>query len=222
MDRLIYVAMTGARESMRAQSVVSHNIANAGTIGFRALQHSLQSAPVPGWGFPSRINAVSEPNLVDTSTGVMISTGRNLDIAIRGQGWLAVQAPDGEEAYTRGGNLRVTPEGMLETANGHLVLGNGGPISLPPYQKLAIGGDGQISIVPQGQKGLFRLKDGEPPAADPSVLIANGQLETSNVNPAQALVQMIELSRHYEMQVRAMHNAEQNDQAAARLMRMNG
>jgi flagellar basal-body rod protein FlgF len=247
MDRLIYVAMTGARESMRAQSVVSHNIANAGTIGFRALQHSLQSAPVPGWGFPSRINAVSEPNLVDTSTGVMISTGRNLDIAIRGQGWLAVQAPDGEEAYTRGGNLRVTPEGMLETANGHLVLGNGGPISLPPYQKLAIGGDGQISIVPQGQKpdtiadvdrlklvkpdsadlkplgdGLFRLKDGEPPAADPSVLIASGQLETSNVNPAQALVQMIELSRHYEMQVRAMHNAEQNDQAAARLMRMNG
>ena len=247
MDRMIYVAMTGAREALRAQSVVSHNVANSGTTGFRAVQHSLQSVPVAGGGFASRINATAAPDSWNFASGTMMQTGRDLDIAIQGDGWLAVQGPDGAEAYTRAGNLRVNPNGMLETANGHLVLGNGGPISLPPYQKLDIGGDGQVSIVPQGQKpntiaevdrlklvnpnnadliqsgdGLFRLKDDAEAPADPAIRIASGQLEASNVSPAQALVEMIEISRRYEMQVRAMNNADENDRIAAQLMRLSG
>lgn len=247
MDKMIYVAMTGARESMRAQAVVSHNLANVATHGFRALQFSLQSAEIPGEGFDSRVNAVGLPGAFDNAPGAMIDTGRELDVAIQGEGWIAVQDAEGNEAYTRAGNLRITPEGMLETASGHLVLGNGGPISLPPYQKLEIGLDGQISIVPQGQgpetiadvnriklvnppvadmtpasPGLFRTISGDIPLADPLVRLNSGQLESSNVNPTDALVKMIEISRSYEMQIRAMHTAEENDQQAARLMRMGG
>ncbi len=245
MDRLIYVAMTGAREAMKAQSVVSHNLANASTTGYRAMQQSLLSAPVPGSGLQSRVNVTGGPASFDTSQGALIDTGRDLDIAIQGEGWLAVQDENGEEAYTRAGNLRVTPQGMLETASGYLVLGNGGPISLPPYQKLAIGDDGQISIVPQGQSpntiaqldrlklvnppaqdlvpassGLYRTVSGDAPPPDPSVRVVSGKLESSNVNATQALVQMIEISRSYEMQVRAMNTADENARQAAQLMRL--
>ena len=175
----------------------------------------------------------------------MINTGQELDVAIQGEGWFAVQTADGSEAYTRAGSLRVNASRMLETASGQLILGNGGPISLPPYQSVDIGYDGLISIVPQGQgpdtiaevdrlklvnppveeltaggDGLFRLKDEQPAIADPTVRVNTGQLEDSNVNPSAALVEMIEISRHYEMQIRAMHTAEENDEAAARLMRM--
>lgn len=247
MDRMIYVALTGAREALRAQTVVSHNLANVGTTGFRALRHSVEAEAVPGAGFASRVNPVGQPEAWDASSGVMTATGRDLDIAIQGQGWIAVQDANGNEAYTRAGNLRINTSGLLETATGELVLGNGGPISLPEYQELFIGADGQISLVPKGQSpdslaqadriklvnppaadlvqrgdGLFRMKDGSGAAADASVRIASGQLESSNVNPAQALVEMIEISRAYEMQVRAMHNAEENDAAAARLMRNGG
>ncbi len=244
MDKMVYVAMNGARETMRAQTTVSHNVANVSTPGFRALQHSLQSAPIPGQGFASRINAISGPDGWNSASGAMINTGRDLDIAIQGEGWFAVQTDDGGEAYTRAGSLRVNASRMLETASGHLVLGNGGPISLPPYQSVDVGHDGQISIVPQGQNpdtvaevdrlklvnppaeelvaggdGLFRFKEGEA-LADPVVRVNKGQLEDSNVNPSAALVEMIEISRHYEMQIRAMHTAEQNDEATARLMRL--
>ncbi len=244
MDKMIYVAMNGARETMRAQTVVSHNVANVSTNGFRALQHSLQSVPIPGQGFESRINAVGGPDGWNAASGSMINTGQDLDIAIQGDGWLAVQTADGGEGYTRAGSLHVNASRMLETASGHLVLGNGGPISLPPYQSVDVGHDGQISIVPQGQNpdtvaevdrlklvnpaagelraggdGLFRMIEGQA-IVDPSVRVNNGQLEDSNVNPSEALVQMIELSRHYEMQIRAMNEAEKNDEAAARLMRV--
>lgn len=245
MDKMIYVAMNGARETMRAQTVVSHNVANVSTNGFRALQHSLQSAPIPGQGFQSRINAVSGPDGWNTAKGSMINTGRELDVAIQGDGWFAVQTADGGEAYTRAGSLRVNSSRMLETATGHLVLGNGGPISLPPYQSVEVGHDGQISVVPQGQNpdtvaevdrlklvnppveeltaggdGLYRLAEEVTAVADPMVRVNKGQLEDSNVNASAALVQMIEISRHYEMQIRAMAAAEENDEAAARLMRM--
>lgn len=247
MDRLIYVAMTGARESMRAQSVVSHNLANVNTTGFRAIQHSLKGAPIPSNGFDSRINALARPETWDATQGPAVQTGRDLDISLDGPGWLTVQGKDGNEAYTRAGNLRLTEDGLLETAGGQLVLGNGGPISLPPYEKLDIAADGTISIIPQGQDAttvaevdrfklvnppreslrqvgpsLFRTISGDPAEADADVRINNGQLEASNVNAAAALVQMIELSRSYEMQVRAMHAAEENDQVAAQLMRLGG
>ena len=247
MDRMIYVAMTGARESMRAQSTVAHNIANASTTGFREVRRAVDSESIPGPGFDSRVNPVSRPDGWNPTSGVMMQTGRDLDVAVQGEGWIAVQAADGTEGYTRAGNMRINAAGLLETATGQLVKGSGGPISIPPFNELYVGNDGQISIVPQGQtpealaivdriklvnpeasdmvqasNGLFHMKDGSDAIADASVTIASGQLESSNVNAAAALVEMIELSRSYEMQVRLMHTADENDAAASRLIRSGG
>ena len=247
MDRMIYVAMTGAREAMRSQTLVAHNVANASTTGFREVRHSVASAPVPGPGFGTRVNPVSIGDTWDATSGTMVQTGRDLDIAVQGAGWIAVQDANGAEAYTRAGNLRINAAGLLETASGELVRGNGGPISIPPFNELYVGDDGQISIVPQGQSpeslatvdriklvnpppeqlmqtgnGLFRKTDGGAAVADANVRIASGQLESSNVNAAAALVEMIELARTYDMQVRAMHTADENSAAAARLMRSGG
>jgi flagellar basal-body rod protein FlgF len=246
MDKLIYVAMSGAREAMRAQATTSHNLANISTTGFRALRNVLDSAPIPGAGLPSRVNTVRQPELWNTRQGQAQATGRDLDIAIQGEGWLVVQDAEGNDAFTRNGNLRVNANGILETSAGQPVRGNGGPVSLPPYEKLFIGDDGQVSIIPQGQTaetlvqvdrlrlvnppatelvrsgdGLFNLRDGSAAAPDPAVRIASGQLESSNVNPAEALAEMIEMSRHYEMQVRAMNTADELDAASARLIRLN-
>jgi flagellar basal-body rod protein FlgF len=247
MDKLIYVAMSGAREAMRAQATTAHNLANLSTTGFRALRNVLDSAPIPGAGLPSRVNTVRQPELWNSRQGPSQATGRDLDVSIQGQGWLVVQDENGDDAYTRAGNLRINTNGILETATGQPVRGNGGPVSIPPYEKLFIGDDGQISIVPQGQKaeslvqvdrlrlvnppaldlvrsgnGLFSLRDGSAAVPDPAVRVASGQLESSNVNPAEALAEMIEMSRHYEMQVRAMNTADELDSASARLIRMNG
>lgn len=247
MDRMIYVAMTGAREAMRAQTVVAHNIANATTTGFREVRRAVDSAAVPGPGLATRVNPISLPDAWNPNVGSMMHTGRDLDIAIQGQGWIAVQDATGAEAYTRAGNLRINAGGLLETAAGELVKGSGGPISIPAFQQLYIGNDGQISIVPQGQSpnaiavvdrirlvnppaqemmpsgnGLFRMIDGSEAPADSAVNIASGELESSNVNTTAALVEMIELSRAYEMQVRAMHAADENAAASARLMRNGG
>src|SRR5262245_55579670 len=150
MDRMIYVAMTGAREAMRAQTVVAHNIANASTTGFREIRRSVDSEAVTGPGFGTRINPVSLPDGWNPTSGTSMQTGRDLDIAVQGEGWIAVQAADGSEAYTRAGNLRINTAGLLETAGGQLVKGSGGPVSIPPFEQLYIGNDGQISIVPQG------------------------------------------------------------------------
>jgi flagellar basal-body rod protein FlgF len=238
--------MNGAREAMRGQSVVAHNIANASTTGFREVRRSLDSQAVPGGGFDTRVNPVSRADGWNTSTGPAVPTGRDLDVAVQGQGWIAVQAKDGSETYTRAGNLRINTSGLLETASGDLVKGSGGPISIPPFEQIYIGDDGQISVVPQGQtpEGIavvdriklvnpppqslvaaghvFRTADGSDVAADATVRIASGQLESSNVNATAALVEMIEQSRAYEMQVRLMHTADENDAAAARLIRANG
>jgi flagellar basal-body rod protein FlgF len=244
MDRLIYVAMSGARAALRAQTVTSHNLANIGTTGFRAVRNTVDSVPVYGTGLPTRVNTLVQPQGWNGAQGTSVSTGRDLDVALQGAGWLAVQGADGTEGYTRDGGLRINRNGLLETTGGKLVLGNGGPIAIPPYQQMFIGGDGQISIVPEGQSpeslvqvdrlrlvnppatelmrsedGLFRLRDGSAAAPDLNVRIASGQLESSNVNAAQALVDMIEMSRHYEMQIRAMRTAEESDASAARLIR---
>jgi len=246
MDKLIYVAMSGAREAMRAQATTSHNLANISTTGFRALRNVLDSAPIGGTGLPTRVNTVRQPELWNTRQGQSLATGRELDVSIQGQGWLVVQDAAGNDALTRNGNLRINANGILETAAGQPVRGNGGPVSIPPYEKLFIGDDGQISIIPQGQTaeslvqvdrlrlvnppaldlvrtgdGLFNLRDGSAAAPDASVRVASGQLESSNVNPAEALAEMIEMSRHYEMQVRAMNTADELDAASARLIRLN-
>jgi flagellar basal-body rod protein FlgF len=247
MDRMIYVAMTGAREAMRTQSLVAHNIANASTTGFREVRHTVESQPVAGPGFATRVNPVTLPDSWNADSGTMIQTGRELDVAVQGPGWIAVQDPDGGEAYTRAGNLRINAAGLLETAAGQLVKGSGGPISIPAFNELYVGNDGQISVIPQGQtpeslavvdriklvnpppgdmvqsgNGLFRLVGGGETPADATVTIASGQLESSNVNAAASLVEMIELARSYDMQVRAMHSADENAAAASRLMRAGG
>lgn len=246
MDDLIYVAMTGLRQAEKLQTVVSHNLANASTIGFRAEVPVFTSEGILGDGLQTRVNTLQIDSQWNDAAGSMMSTGRELDVAIRGTGWFAVQDAEGNEAYTRAGSLRLSPTGVLETHTGHLVLSEAGPITLPEYQELYVGGDGLISIVPIGQKsntlvqgeriklvnptsdqivrgedGLFRPVDGLPLPADASVQVVSGQLESSNVNVAEALVQMITLARHFETQVRALREAEQTDSSAASVMQVN-
>ena len=246
MDRVLYLAMSGAKQTLQAQGAVSHNLANVSTAGFRADLEQFRAMPVYGPGHPSRVYALQERPGIDFSPGPIQSTGRELDIAVtHDQGFIAVQSPDGSEAYTRAGDLRVSANGLLTTGAGHLVLGNGGPVAIPPGEKLEIGQDGTISIRPLGQganalaeidriklvlppmdqlekgaDGLFRMRDGQPLEPDAAVRVASGALEGSNVNPVGAMVEMIELSRRYELQVQIMNTAREDDQAAQQFMRL--
>jgi flagellar basal-body rod protein FlgF len=245
MDRLLYVAMTGAKETMRAQAVNTNNLANANTTGFHADLQAFRSLSVNGPGHPSRAYGVAEGTGIDFSPGSVVATGRDLDVAIDGEGWLAVQSPDGSEAYTRAGNLRLDSTGVLSTGAGHPVMGNGGPIALPPFDKLEIAPDGTISIRPLGQEpksmaivdriklvnppagdifkdgdGLVHLRGNESAAEDAGVHLLTGAIESSNVNAVEAMVNMIQLARQFETQVKVMQNAEENDRASAQLMRI--
>jgi flagellar basal-body rod protein FlgF len=242
---MLYVAMTGAKETLRAQTVNNHNLANVSTTGFRADLAAFQSRAVDGSGYASRVYATNSSIGWDKSVGAMLSTGRDLDVAINGPGWIAVQGPDGKEAYTRAGDLQVDPTGQLTTANGRPVLGDSGPINIPPYTSIFVARDGSISLVAQGQTpdatstvgriklvnppedqvergddGLFRMKDGSQAPSDSTVQLASGVLESSNVNTAEAMVNMIELARQFEMQVKAIHSAEENGGAATQLLKM--
>ena len=244
MDRFLYVSMTGAKETLRAQTVNNHNLANASTTGFRADLSAFQSRAVAGAGYASRAYATNATVGWDASQGSLMSTGRDLDVGIQGPGWIAVQGPDGREAYTRAGDLRIDPSGLLQNGAGLQVMGEGGPISVPPHTSLLIGADGTISIVPVGQgpettsqvgriklvnppaeslvrgdDGLFRTNDGTDAPPDASVRVSSGVLETSNVNIADAMVNMIELSRHFDLQVKAMRTAEENAAASAQLLK---
>ncbi len=244
MDRVLYVAMAGARQTLLAQALNSHNLANASTVGFRADLFQTRSMPVFGDGHPSRVFAMTERPGVSFDAGTIQKTGRELDIAVNGEGWIAVQAPDGSEAFTRAGDLRISVNGLLETGAGHPVLGNAGPIAVPPAEKVDIAVDGTISVRPVGQSvralaevdriklvnpsverldkgddGLFRLKGDEVAAADANVRIVPGALEGSNVNPVGALVKMIALARRFELEVKIMKAAEENADAAATIVR---
>ncbi len=243
MDRMLYVAMTGARETMRAQTANNHNLANANTTGFRADLQAFQARQVAGDGFESRVYATAATTGFDATIGASMSTGRDLDVAVQGGGFIAVQGPDGREAYTRAGDLRVDTNGQLRTGTGLAVLGEAGPVAVPPHASLVVGSDGTISIVPLGQgpetradvariklvkppvdqlekntDGLLRRKDGADAEADATTRVVSGVLESSNVNIAEAMVNMIELQRRFDMQVRAMKTAEDNGAASARLL----
>jgi flagellar basal-body rod protein FlgF len=244
MDRFLYIAMTGAKETLRAQTANNHNLANASTTGFRADLSAFQSRAVQGAGYASRVYATNATTGWDQTQGALVSTGRDLDVGVQGAGWIAVQADDGREGYTRAGDLRVDPSGLLMTGAGHTVLGEGGPISVPPNASVMIGADGTVSIVPigqgpetsaqvgriklvnppaeslmRGEDGLFRTRDGVDAPADAGVRLVSGALESSNVNVADAMVTMIELSRHFDLQVKAMRTAEENAAASAQLLR---
>jgi len=244
MDRFLYISMSGAKETLRAQTVNNHNLANASTTGFRADLSAFQTRAVAGSGHASRAYATNATTGFDTTQGALVSTGRDLDVGVHGAGWIAVQGPDGREAYTRMGDLRVDANGLLLNGAGQQVMGEGGPLTVPPNASVMVAGDGSVSIVPLGQgpettalvgriklvnppaenmlrgdDGLFRTKDGTDAPADASVKLASGVLESSNVNVADAMVNMIELSRHFDLQVKAMRTAEENGAAAAQLLK---
>ena len=245
MDEMIYVAMTGARQIEYAQAINNNNLANASTTGFRADLHAFESLPVEGPGNDSRVNAVLTEGGTDFAAGPVSATGRKLDVAVQGDGFIAVQAPDGTEAYTRAGDLRIEEGGLLTTGAGHLVIGNGGPVAIPPSASLEIGVDGTISIQPLGQgpetlaivdriklvnpdiaelqkgsDGLIYTQDLEAAPADAKVKLTSGALEHSNVNVARTLVNMIELTLQYDMQVNMIKASEENADAASQVMRL--
>ncbi|GLQ93827.1 flagellar basal-body rod protein FlgF [Dyella acidisoli] len=243
MDRSVYIAMTGATQTMRAQDAVSHNLANASTVGFKGELSAFQSVPVLGPGANTRINAVAQGMGQDTTQGSVQHTGRSLDVAVNGPGWIAVQAPDGSEAYTRAGDLQLGADGSLTDARGNPVMGTGGPITVPDSAQISVGKDGTISTVPMGQgpntiaavgqiklvnpdptqmsegtDGLMHMNDGSTADTDNTVTVTSGALEASNVNPSSELVKMISLSRQYEMQVRSIKTAEDNADASTKLL----
>ncbi|MBE8717619.1 flagellar basal-body rod protein FlgF [Cellvibrio polysaccharolyticus] len=246
MDKALYIAMTGARHNMLAQTNHSNNLANINTTGFRADFAQARSMPVYfGEGSPTRAYALTESPTSDFEQGPLNETGRDLDVAINGNGFIAVLGHDGTEAYTRAGNLVIDANGFLRTGNGLPVLGNAGPISLPPLEKLEVGADGTLSAVAigqgpeamveldrirlvnpdlqnieKGQDGLFRQRDGlnAQPAAE--VRLVSGLLEGSNVNAVSAFTEILSLSRQYEMQVKLMKDAEQNSEASSQLLRI--
>jgi flagellar basal-body rod protein FlgF len=245
MDRLVYVAMSGANMALTSGGGNTHNLANASTPGFKADLTMYERALIVGPGHDSRAFTRVAGTAVDTSLGKVEVTGRDLDVAIIGKGWMAVQAPDGSETYTRRGDLRIDALGMLTNGNGLPVLGNSGPLAVPPHAKLEVGDDGTISILPLGQKpealavvdriklvslddtklvkgsdGRLRLDDEKSAKADASIRIASGSLESSNVSTVGSMVRMIELSRGFEMQIKMMRTAEELDESSAQIMKM--
>jgi flagellar basal-body rod protein FlgF len=243
MDKLIYTAMSGAKHLFGRQAAIAHNLANAVSTGYRAEEHRLRAVPVLSESWPTRAFAVEASIANDFTPGPLNHTGRSLDVAVQGQGWLALAMPDGTEAYTRNGSLEVNVNGVLQTRNGIPVQGDGGPISIPPDNEITIGADGLISLKPtsgaqntvtqvgtlklvnppeadlvRGADGLFRLRDGGAAPVDPNVQVAAGFLEGSNVNVVDQLVAMISLQRQYETQMKLLSTAEQNDRAAAQLL----
>src|SRR6202522_1523645 len=243
MDRGLFVAMTGAKQIMQAQAVNNHNIANVNRLAFGASAVSCVSQPIYGVVFPTRVNAVASDSGTDFSSGVLQSTGRQTDVAVNGKGYIAVQGLDGKEAYTRAGDLRISATGAVTTASGLPVLTEQGPLNIPPATQVTIGNDGTVSVVPlglapsastqtdiiklvnppeqdlqKGDDGLLRLKDGSKAPTDPNVTLTSGVLESSNVNAAQSLINMIELQRLYEFQVKSMNSTDQNEQTAEQMM----
>ncbi|HLY87486.1 MAG TPA: flagellar basal-body rod protein FlgF [Acetobacteraceae bacterium] len=243
MDRGLYVAMTGAKQIMQAQAVNNHNIANSSTTGFRADGVAFTSEPIYGPGYATRVNAVAGDAGTDFSSGVLMNTGSPLDIAVNGKGFIAVRGADGKEAYTRAGDLQVTALGAVITSTGFPVLSESGPLTVPPSTQVTIGTDGTVSVVPlglsaaaqsqvdriklvnpstkdlqKGPDGLLRLKSGGQAKTDETVTVVSGELESSNVNAAQSLVNMIELQRLYELQIKSISSTDQNEQSAQRMM----
>lgn len=241
MDKLIYTAMTGAKHLMYRQDALAQNLANAATTGYRADTVAFRAVPIQGETPGTRVFSIETTTGADLAPGPMTSTGRSLDVAVQGQGWLAVQAADGNEAYTRAGNLQIGVDGTLALPNGAQVQGEGGPITIPAGATVAIAADGTVSAKTQGSAtvntvgrlklvnpsaeelkkgldGLFRLKSGEAADADPNVRVAEGTLEGSNVNVVEAMVGMIAAARQFELQMKMLASAEQNEQKANSLV----
>jgi len=234
MDRMLYIAMNGAKHSMYRQEMTASNLANASTNGYKAQNVAFRALPVFGPGAATRAFSVETTPNADLSSGVLHTTGRALDVAVHGSGWIAVQDAKGGEAYTRNGSLQVDANGALTTSNGQPVMGDGGPIAVPENSEVTIGKDGSVTVVSNGQynamttigriklvnppeadvvrgdDGLFRQKNGQPAEADAGVNLAGGALESSNVNAVDTMVNIIEQSRFFDMQMQLIKKADEN------------
>ena len=245
MDKLLYVAMSGAKETLATQEANNYNLANSSTTGFKAALSAFQTRSVAGPGFASRAYATAGSVGWSDIAGEQQTTGNPLDVAVQGAGFIAIQDPSGNEAYTRAGDLHVDSSGQLVTAGGRPVLSDSGPIAVPPASSVTIGADGTVSVVGLGQTpnsvaslgriklvnapsgalvrgsdGLYRSGDGSALEADANVRLASGVLESSNVNIADAMVTMIQLSRHFDLQVKAMRTAEEDAQSSTQLLKI--
>ena len=245
MDKMLYLAMSGASQNTLAQRAHANNLANLSTSGFRRDFEQARSMPLFGDGYPARVYAMSERPATDFTPGTLQETGNELDVAIEGQGWLAVQAPDGSEAYVRTASMKIDALGMLRTGSGLPVLGNAGPIAVPPQQQIEIGQDGTISIrslgeapnvvaqvdrikmvnpdpksLVKGEDGMIRLKEPATQPADANVRLTSGFLESSNVNAVAEMTSMLALARQFELHVKMMRTAEDNASSVARVMKL--
>ncbi len=246
MDKLVYTAMTGAKHLLNRQATISNNLANANTTGFRAETTAFRVAPLTpgraGEGMMTRYFAVDSTTGFDATPGTIASTGRDLDAAIDGAGWFTVQGDDGTEGYTRDGHFEIGPDGTLMTAGGRQVIGEGGPITIPADHRVLIGSDGTVSASPLSQSnaviqlgklklvnpdpaemekstdGLIRMRSGDAADVDGNVRVAGSALEGSNVNVVEAMVSMIAVARQFDAQMQMLKNADQNGQAAQRLL----
>jgi flagellar basal-body rod protein FlgF len=242
MDRLIYVAMNGARHALEAQATVSHNLANANSSGFRAQLNALRAVHLFGEGMPTRSYSVDSTVGTDFRPGTIQQTGRALDAAIMGKGFFAVQLPDGSEGYTRAGGFTVGAGGQLESPHGYPVLGDGGPIAIPPDVIISIAKDGTVSATPssgrgavnvlgrlklvnppeadleRGDQGLFRLKAGGEANAEGGIVVAPAAIEGSNVNAVEQMIALISHARAFETHMKLLQSADQNDRQANQLL----
>ncbi len=243
MDRLIYTAMTGALHTLTQQATASHNLANASTTGYRAQTDTFRAVPVFGDTLPTRAFVLDATTGADFTPGVVQQTNRPLDVAVQGSGWITVQLENGEEAYTRHGNLQVDANGVLMTRQGFNVKGEAGPITIPPENRVTIAKDGTISVIPtdpritavsiigriklvdppteqlvKGEDGLFRLREGGEAPASVNVALVDGALESSNVNVISEMVKMITLARQFDMQMKMLESAQHNAQQASEIM----
>jgi flagellar basal-body rod protein FlgF len=246
MDRLIYTAMTGAKHILDQQATTTHNLANATSTGFRAQLDTFRAVPIVSDGLPTRVFVVDATAGADFSEGPLQHTGRPLDIAVQGKGWIAVQAADGSEAYTRSGGLKISETGLLQTAAGEVVQGTAGTLTIPPDMKVEIGASGVVGIISndtkpgpatilgniklvnppesklvRGDDGLFRLRDGGVADNEPTVKVLSGALEGSNVSAVDSMVSMISLARQFETQMSLLKNAENNATKATQILALN-
>lgn len=247
MDKLIYTAMTGASHVLQQQAAVSENLANTNTPGFRATLNTFRAVPLVGEGLPTRAFVVDSTSGSDFTPAAFQPTGRELDVAVNGAGWIVVQDADGKEAYTRNGSLQISSNGVLQTRTGLNVLGDSGPITIPQGVQVTFAKDGTISAVPEGPQaasvsavgrlklvnppaeqldrggdGLFRLKDGSVAAADAKTEVVPGNLEGSNVSTVEMLVNMISLARKFDMQMKMLQSADNNAKQASSIMSIAG
>lgn len=246
MDRMIYTAMSGAKHILEQQATTAHNLANATSTGFKSQVDSFRAVPVIGDGLQTRAFVVDATVGADFNPGPIQATNRDLDVAVQGKGWFVAQRADGSEGMTRNGSFKVSENGILQTSTGLNVMGDGGPITIPPDTAISIAKDGTVSAISnntspgpsnvlgrlklvnppetnliRAEDGLFTTRDKSTLEPDANVNVVGGSLEGSNVNVVDAMVTMISLAREFEMQMKLMQSAENNANKASQLLSLN-